>query len=304
MQIITRFSIGDVVFASTANRTDEVLTCPDCGGEREYEHTTPGGTVLTVQCPRCSDTHHGLAPLRKWMAKPEVQRLTIGQVRHETGTAHRDAETMYMCAETGVGTGRLYHEKDLHASEEEAWAAARSTAAVMQIKIDEEEEQRWRIKIAQLRIPYALSVTGMQHVSDAWWDYRHLRSDIEELFESDEFERLAERDVDNIEDTLSRALERSNRREEKKSTMRAGVLDRICVAYECARSVFGAIDDALHEESHEAMSEVGVQLRNAYGFLMCYPEEKWDTLDSEMVTRAQGVYDQRHAAVSRVDPSS
>lgn len=57
---------------------------------------------------------------------PCTEKLTIGSIRIDTNDI--DKPVSYMCVETGVGSGSVYYESDLHLTEEEAFRFAQARA--------------------------------------------------------------------------------------------------------------------------------------------------------------------------------
>lgn len=123
MIIETKFSIGDVVYLATTTTVQKQHPCPDCLGTREWKAISPAGIEYSFKCPRCGGKYRSEHRLRLTYAEfaPATQRLTIGSVQANT---HGDDGTRYMAHETGIGSGSLYRERDLFATEEEAMAVA------------------------------------------------------------------------------------------------------------------------------------------------------------------------------------
>jgi hypothetical protein len=122
MQITTKYSIGEVVyFASTVTKQMQ-RECPDCLGEKKWKAASPAGGEYSFDCPRCSGSYVSDRDLslRYTQFTPTAARLTIGSVRLDTA----NKEVQYMCVETGIGSGSLYDEDRLFATEKEAMDAA------------------------------------------------------------------------------------------------------------------------------------------------------------------------------------
>ena len=109
-----RFAIGDTVYWPDVVQETVVLPCPDCNGTKKWEAVSPIGERFPMPCPRCSTVQ---AELRTYKFKGTVRALTIGSVRLDTGSAD---PVEYMCEETGIGSGTIYRESRLGATEEEA----------------------------------------------------------------------------------------------------------------------------------------------------------------------------------------
>lgn len=131
--LTTKFDVGQVVWRAGTTTEQRSHPCPDCLGSREWVATSPAGAEFKVPCPRCSGSHQANRDLSLTYAAhaPSVSRLTIGLVKasSQIGDGFEDGNS-YMCLETGVGSGSIYREADLFATEEEALVAAKAKAAV------------------------------------------------------------------------------------------------------------------------------------------------------------------------------
>lgn len=138
---VPRFAIGDKVFYVEINARVERHPCPDCCGSGKWKAIAPSGVELDMDCPRCcyksGYAHDGLS-LDYVKHCPRVRELTIGAVRINTYEANEPIS--YMCDETGVGSGTVYHERKLHADRATADAAAESMCAVLQAEHDARPE--------------------------------------------------------------------------------------------------------------------------------------------------------------------
>lgn len=125
MIIETKFSLGDVVWAAQTKTTTDTFDCPDCMGAKTWKAVSPAGGEYEFKCPRCSANYGPQHPLSLRYTKFEgyTQRLTIGQVRGAVGGEVREP-IEYMCRETGVGSGALWKEDRLFATQAEAQAEA------------------------------------------------------------------------------------------------------------------------------------------------------------------------------------
>lgn len=131
--LTTKFDIGQTVWH--ANTTTQVFQhkCPDCSDARAWEATSPAGGVFRIPCPRCSVQYTSNDELRLNYTKfvPAVRPLTVGQIKASTAIGDDwDAGNSYMCCETGIGSGSIYRERDLFATEAEALTAAEAQAAI------------------------------------------------------------------------------------------------------------------------------------------------------------------------------
>lgn len=128
MIIETKFSIGDVVYFATTTTEVKQHDCPDCLGTRKWKAVSPAGLEYEFPCPRCTGHYRSerRLTLQYTQFAPAVRPLTIGSVQANT---YADDGNRYMAQETGVGSGSLYYERDLFATEAEALQAATLKAA-------------------------------------------------------------------------------------------------------------------------------------------------------------------------------
>ncbi len=105
-----KYEIGQVVFAPGCEESSASEECPDCLGSGKVEVHTPSGEIFPVACGMCSYGYFatGQVVRPKWV--PYVMKATIGSVRIDTADEN---PVSYMCAETGIGSGRVWHELDL-----------------------------------------------------------------------------------------------------------------------------------------------------------------------------------------------
>lgn len=129
--LTTKFDIGDVVWHASTTTEKRQHPCPDCHGSREWKAVSPAGGEFTVACPRCAASYQSDndLSLSYTMFAPRASRLTVGQIKASTATGDDyDAGNTYMCCETGIGSGSIYREGDLFATEAEALAAGQIKA--------------------------------------------------------------------------------------------------------------------------------------------------------------------------------
>ena len=117
--MIPNFKIGDTVFHASTTRVIKSFPCPDCLGTKQWEVLTPAGTSLKVACQRCSAHYSHLPSLTYPIFGPSVSKLTIGSIRTDSA-AEPSERISYMCLETGVGSGNIYSESRLFATEKDA----------------------------------------------------------------------------------------------------------------------------------------------------------------------------------------
>ena len=128
--LTTQFSVGDTVFHAGTVAKRKQHDCPDCKGARKWKAVSPAGEEYEFACPRCATSYQSNSSLNlNYTAyTPVVGHLTIGSVAYEAASSWDEGGAKYMCRETGVGSGTIYRESDLFATEEEALAAATAKA--------------------------------------------------------------------------------------------------------------------------------------------------------------------------------
>jgi hypothetical protein len=118
MKIETKFDLGQAVWLVKRFPKRTTTPCPGCNGL---------GNVLLAdgtfgRCPKCygNKTKVETAPA-DWHVRGPMTignvRVSLFQVRDDN--EHED-ERMYMCRETGVGSGTLWREQDLFKTRQEA----------------------------------------------------------------------------------------------------------------------------------------------------------------------------------------
>jgi hypothetical protein len=130
--LTTKYSIGDIVWRAGTTTERKQHPCPDCLGSRKWKATSPAGSEYEFRCPRCAASYTSNHDVSLWYtaSTPYVQQLTIGSVQYNTAIGSYDSGARYMCLETGVGSGSVYNESDLHETEEAAMLAATAQASV------------------------------------------------------------------------------------------------------------------------------------------------------------------------------
>ena len=107
------FKVGDIVHYVRTKNVEKFLDCPDCLGAGEWTTTSPAGIDYSFSCPRCSNRHHhDKHRLGYYEITYSIKKLTIGSIRIDTND--KKNPITYMCAESGVGSGSIYNEKDFH----------------------------------------------------------------------------------------------------------------------------------------------------------------------------------------------
>lgn len=124
MNITTRYNIGHHVWCLRSHRARDRETCTTCAGSGRIQLLDAAGNPVALPpgsirdwCPACQGK--GLVWLDGHHHEATITRLTLGQVRTET-TGDGPTEISYMAEETGVGSGSIYREPELHPSRDEA----------------------------------------------------------------------------------------------------------------------------------------------------------------------------------------
>jgi hypothetical protein len=198
-----RFAVGARVWSIDTYVTQDVHPCPDCKDTREWKATSPVGDTFTIKCLRCSTPYAGflqqLSSLAFNKATYSARSLTVGSVQIDT--AHDDP-VRYMCHETGVGSGRVYYEKDFFTSEQDAIAEAEVRNKAEQARLDATTFNRISAESAKWPLSAAVPSAWQHDLYDAWFRARQLRELIEELLDGEDHEALPE----SVEDRLRTEL--------------------------------------------------------------------------------------------------
>lgn len=115
-EIKTRFKKGDVVFLADSVYEEKWVSCPDCLGTLTWLVVFADDSSEQVPCVTCSRGYEpptGRIGYKEW--RPLVRKVTIGSIRYDDTNEHPFS---YMCQETGIGSGRIYYDKDLFTDEE------------------------------------------------------------------------------------------------------------------------------------------------------------------------------------------
>lgn len=180
-----KFKIGDTVYYPRVSSETAKLPCPDCLDTRRWKVITPGGTELEADCQRCSgylsQQFHDVPSLSYVRYKGYVDTVTIGSVTVSSASRHGSAERQieYMCNETGVGSGSIYYEERLHATEFEARADADLQASLRNTEERIKPERIEQRRIGALTIVAATETVERESLWAAWYSYRNLRETIE-----------------------------------------------------------------------------------------------------------------------------
>ena len=113
----SKYRIGDVVYGLRLWRDREKIKCSLCHGKQKV--SVLEDSTLKAFCPACSGRGYNWSDgTVRWY---EVLRLTIGQIRVQVG---HEPEVIYMAKETGLGSGTLHKEVNMHDTLELAVAYA------------------------------------------------------------------------------------------------------------------------------------------------------------------------------------
>lgn len=189
--IETKYSIGDVVFHAGTTTERKQHPCPDCKGEREWSAKSPSGGEYTFACPRCTARYLSDNDLSLVYAAhvPCVQRLTIGSVQFNSADGTWDSGARYMCQETGVGSGSVYGENKLFATEAEALAASEALASLAnQEQKSIVELYNKTLELSDYQIEHAVMKAAKDYkskIAGMFWNVSDLFAAIEEADDKD-----------------------------------------------------------------------------------------------------------------------
>ncbi len=110
-----KYKKGDKVFFADRVYSSKCISCPDCLGTLKWIVTFADGESIEIDCQTCRDGFSGpkgTVCYNNW--KPKISVLTIGSIKFD------DEKFKYMCDETGVGSGQVYNEFDLHLDKNKA----------------------------------------------------------------------------------------------------------------------------------------------------------------------------------------
>lgn len=115
-----KFQIGQKVICVRVNWLEEKVPCPDCLGKTKWRIITPAGEEWEHDCNTCRNGWYSTGVVSDYRDRVKKEILTIGSIRIDT--ADKDRPISYMCVETGVGSGSVYDEQNMFATDEEATA--------------------------------------------------------------------------------------------------------------------------------------------------------------------------------------
>jgi hypothetical protein len=152
MILESKYNLGDVVFAGTAEHTTERAVCPECLGSRHWPVTSPSGNNMVVDCPACTFGYEVRGFVETSVIVPVVQKLTVGMVKYENDYDTPGSMTFkYMCLETGIGSGSVWSEGRLCSSREAAMELALAFAAKIQKEQDAQTEAEYKRKLKEFK---------------------------------------------------------------------------------------------------------------------------------------------------------
>jgi hypothetical protein len=215
MKIESKYSIGDIVYRSGTVANRKQRPCPDCLGTRKWKATSPAGADYEFPCPRCGSSYrssHELS-LDYSQFEPSITKLTIGNVQFNSAEGAHDSGFRYMCVETGIGSGSVYNENDLHLSEADAIAAAQLIAN------EQNQTVGWVVQLFNQSLSisdYQLDSAKLKQASDAQYKARSMLYNLDDLFDSIQ-------DAENKDEILE-ALEQYKEHDWSKDKEKAGTL--------------------------------------------------------------------------------
>ncbi len=142
--ITPKFEIGNRVFSVRVGLTCKQVTCPDCLGQKEWTVNIPNGEIFQHDCQTCRCGYYSAGIVTDWGDHANIHEITIGSIQVNTADG---VPVKYMCVETGIGSGSVYDEKNLHLTRHEAESFAQiELQRVAGLRQAEEIDQRRRKK--------------------------------------------------------------------------------------------------------------------------------------------------------------
>lgn len=193
--IETKYDIGDVVWHASINTERRSHPCPDCLGSKVWKAESPAGGVFEAPCPRCTEVYMSNRDLSLDYAQwtPFVRKLTIGLVQ-PNGHAYSDGppQNQYMCHETGIGSGSIYRESVLFATEEEARAHGDLEATIHNSDADGWVAKQFSgsAKWSDYQLKDAAMKAAESRASEVAYAAAYLLEDLDEAESLDEVKRI------------------------------------------------------------------------------------------------------------------
>ena len=120
MDLIPKFKIGQRVFCVRVGWGSKEIQCPDCLGTKEWEVRLPSGEIFKHDCQTCRTGYFSKGTVSEWADHLTItDYYTVGSIQTDTNS---ETPIRYMCRETGVGSGSVYNEEQLHPDEQSAQA--------------------------------------------------------------------------------------------------------------------------------------------------------------------------------------
>lgn len=181
------FALGQTVYLASTTNERGTWPCPDCHDAKFLPMTTKAGEEIEVHCPRCNTSGgiRDLPSLNYVKVTASVRKLTIGSIRTNTAPPeiHHSA-VEYMCDETGVGSGSVYHEDKLYATREEAEHAAEKLQAASQAKMDELPEAMTAAALGKKPLTVGIKSVWKASIFNAWNEVHSCRETVTQILEN------------------------------------------------------------------------------------------------------------------------
>lgn len=123
------FEIGDVYWRAIGTPRQETVPCPVCAGNRRFDVILGSGEQLSVECDGCGAGYEGpRGVINEWRTQPVAQRFEIASI--ESYRMAHDGFTEEWRVRSKEGDSAYL--ADLHATEDEAFAAAAKEAQAIE----------------------------------------------------------------------------------------------------------------------------------------------------------------------------
>lgn len=123
------FEIGDVYWRAIGTPRQETVPCLVCDGNRRFDVILGSGERLSVECDPCSDGYESpRGVIDEWLSVPVAQRFQIASI--ESYRVAHDGFTEEWRVRSKEGDSAYL--ADLHATEDEAFAAAAKEAQAIE----------------------------------------------------------------------------------------------------------------------------------------------------------------------------
>jgi len=113
-----KYEIGEKVFSVHVNWTSIEVICPDCLGMKTWVVMAASGESWKVPCNTCNKGYFSSGTVSEWNDRLIIDQVTVGSIKMDTADVQNPIR--YMCDETGIGSGRVYDEKQLFKTKKEA----------------------------------------------------------------------------------------------------------------------------------------------------------------------------------------